>query len=122
MNKNIRSKAKLSKFRDLFVQKRKEILNNIRNQETELDVDGDDVDQIQGSIISDMNDRLSKREVQMLEKLDAAIAKIDAGNFGLCDDCGEPIGEKRLIALPACELCVDCAEEQEREFKQFNRN
>lgn len=117
----IRSKNKLSKFRTLFVQKRKEILDSIKNQETELDTDGDDVDQIQGSIISDMNDKLSKREILMLEKLDAAISKIDSGTFGTCDDCGEAIGEKRLLALPGCEFCVECAEQQELEFKQFNR-
>lgn len=42
--------------------------------------------------------------------IDRALEKIDAGTYGLCDQCGRPIGEARLAVLPAAWLCVGCAE------------
>jgi DnaK suppressor protein len=41
--------------------------------------------------------------------VDRALGKIDAGTYGTCDECGEPIGTDRLTALPAAWRCVDCA-------------
>ena len=46
--------------------------------------------------------------------VDQAIAKIEAGEYGLCESCGEEIGNKRLEARPVAELCIDCKAEQER--------
>ena len=44
-----------------------------------------------------------------LSDIDDALAKIDAGTYGLCEQCGEPIGEARLEAMPAARLCITCA-------------
>ena len=44
-----------------------------------------------------------------IKDIDAALAKIDAGTYGICDSCGDTIGEARLDALPASSLCVDWA-------------
>jgi DnaK suppressor protein len=41
--------------------------------------------------------------------IDRALEKIESGTYGLCDLCGERIGDARLEALPAASLCVDCA-------------
>jgi DnaK suppressor protein len=41
--------------------------------------------------------------------IDAALGKLDAGVYELCDRCGEPIGAERLAARPAALLCVRCA-------------
>jgi DnaK suppressor protein len=41
-------------------------------------------------------------------EIDRALAKIDAGTYGLCEQCGEPIPEARLQALPQAALCVSC--------------
>lgn len=41
--------------------------------------------------------------------IDRALSKIEAGTYGVCDSCGDPIGEARLEALPAAALCVTCA-------------
>lgn len=43
-----------------------------------------------------------------LAGLDAAIARMDAGHYGMCESCGNPIGEARLEALPDATLCVAC--------------
>ncbi len=41
-----------------------------------------------------------------LSDIDNALAKIDAGTYGLCEQCGKPIGEARLEAMPAARLCI----------------
>lgn len=41
--------------------------------------------------------------------IDRALAKIDAGTYGRCDECGKAIGRDRLEALPAASRCVECA-------------
>src|SRR3954471_4072808 len=44
-----------------------------------------------------------------LSDIDDALAKIDAGTYGTCEQCGQPIGEARLEAMPAARLCITCA-------------
>ncbi len=43
-----------------------------------------------------------------LAALEAAIARMDSGRYGMCESCGNPIGEARLEALPDATLCVTC--------------
>jgi len=44
-----------------------------------------------------------------LERTDRALAKLDEGTYGICDNCGKPIPERRLEAMPDSVLCVACA-------------
>ena len=44
-----------------------------------------------------------------LEAIDAALRKVDAGSYEICDICGRPIGAERLAARPAALTCVRCA-------------
>ena len=43
-----------------------------------------------------------------LHDVELAIAKIDAGTYGACERCGNPIGTERLEAIPWALLCIDC--------------
>lgn len=43
-----------------------------------------------------------------LEKIDKALEKIEKGTFGTCEDCGNKIGEERLLAYPEAQHCIDC--------------
>lgn len=45
----------------------------------------------------------------MFEQVEAALARIEAGTFGVCGDCGRAIGKERLHALPYTPRCIDCA-------------
>ena len=47
-----------------------------------------------------------------LRQIDKALARLDAGTYGICTSCGEKIAAERLHALPFAALCVDCAAEQ----------
>ena len=57
--------------------------------------------------------RLRDRERMLLKKIDEAIEKIDRGTFGICEDCHNEIGIKRLAARPVTTLCIDCKTRQE---------
>ena len=49
-----------------------------------------------------------QREIE-LTRVEAALARLEAGDFGYCARCDEPIGEKRLQLDPATPFCIDCA-------------
>jgi len=59
--------------------------------------------------------RLRDREKFLLAKIVGAIERLESGSINECEDCGEPIGFKRLLARPVTTLCIDCKEERERE-------
>ena len=54
-------------------------------------------------------DALAGKLVETLEETEDALAKFDAGTYGNCESCGQPIGEARLDAMPAERLCISCA-------------
>jgi len=51
---------------------------------------------------------LEKRILDQLAEVDSALAKFDKGNYGVCENCGQPIGLDRLEALPQATLCMNC--------------
>lgn len=61
--------------------------------------------------------RLRGREQRLLKKIEEALDRIENGNFGICDDCGEDIDIKRLEARPVTTMCIDCKTLQEEEEK-----
>lgn len=63
--------------------------------------------------------RTRDRERKLLIKIDQAIARIDQGEYGYCEDTGEPIGLKRLLARPTATLTVEAQERRERMKKQY---
>lgn len=62
--------------------------------------------------------RIRDRERKLLSKIRDAIERLDAGEFGICEVCGEDISEARLKARPVTTLCIDCKIEQERKEKR----
>ncbi len=60
--------------------------------------------------------RTRDRERKLLKKVQAAIARIDSGDYGWCEETGEPIGVARLLARPTATLCLEA--QQRREIRQ----
>jgi RNA polymerase-binding protein DksA len=58
-------------------------------------------------------DALGKAGRQELKQINRTLSRIDAGEYGICAACGEPIPEARLEVLPYSEYCVSCAEKQD---------
>ncbi|RMH45146.1 MAG: RNA polymerase-binding protein DksA [Deltaproteobacteria bacterium] len=57
--------------------------------------------------------RLHDREKKLLAKIDEALARLERGEIDECEDCGDSIGFKRLLARPVTTLCVACKEDRE---------
>ena len=58
--------------------------------------------------------RLSEVQRREIVQIDAALARVDSGEYGACRDCGGEIDPRRLKALPYAVYCTECASQQER--------
>lgn len=56
-----------------------------------------------------------ENEQATLEEIDEALARIESGTFGDCEQCGKPIHRSRLQAIPYARYCIDCARQMEGE-------
>jgi len=61
--------------------------------------------------------RIRDRERKLINKIREAVERLDEGEYGVCESCGEDIGEARLRARPVTTLCIECKTEQERQEK-----
>jgi DnaK suppressor protein len=114
----------LKKFRVLLEEKRRAVLDRARKTLTEdmtLDPNDlpDEMDLAASEYLQSFEFRLRGREKTHLAKLELALRKMDVGTFGICEECEEPIGKKRLEARPETKLCIRCKEDQERDEKAF---
>ena len=53
---------------------------------------------------------ISEATAAELAQINRALAQIEQGSYGICSQCGQPIGERRLQALPYSDRCITCAE------------
>ena len=66
--------------------------------------------------------RASNRRRKLINKIDRALKKLKDDAYGYCEDTGEPIGLKRLIARPIATLCIEAQEKHEKEEKIYVAN
>ena len=64
--------------------------------------------------------RTRDRERKLINKIDSALKRIDDGNYGYCEETGEPIGIKRLEARPVATLSIEAQEMHEKQEKKIN--
>lgn len=82
-----------------------------------LDTNADDEHDPEGHTIAFERSQIGALVQQVrhhLAEVDAALARLDAGTYGVCERCGEPVGEARLEALPAARTCIGCAARERR--------
>lgn len=112
------TKEKMKKFKRIFEAQRKAALFNDQIMREDFQVCADDrydeIDQATTDNEQSMRMRLRNREMLYIKKVDEALARIEEGVFGECNECGEDIELRRLEARPTATLCVGCKEEQER--------
>lgn len=63
--------------------------------------------------------RIKDRERKLVTKIDEALKRIRDGEYGICEECDEPIGVERLKARPVTTLCIDCKAAQEAQEKKI---
>ncbi|MFK7990171.1 MAG: TraR/DksA family transcriptional regulator [Sandaracinaceae bacterium] len=114
----------LAFFKNLLEEKRVALVKSAQEsleQDMQLDTNEmpDEVDLASSEYIQSFALRLRGRERNFLDKIEVALKKIDDGEFGECEDCGDYIGRKRLDARPETTLCIRCKEDQERNERDF---
>ena len=77
----------------------------------------DVVDQASSYTEKNVEMRTVNRQIKLVSKIDAALKRLKSGTYGYCEETGEPIGLKRLIARPIATLCIAAQEKHEREEK-----
>ena len=61
--------------------------------------------------------RIRDRERRLIAKIKNALDRLDNGTFGICEECGEDISDRRLKARPVTTLCINCKKKQENQEK-----
>jgi DnaK suppressor protein len=118
-------KKDLDTLKALLLEEKKKIMRHLEeisdSSVAELDTStGDPVDIASLEINQNSLQKIGKREVNHLKKIDAALAKMDEGTYGECESCGEDIAVARLMARPVAQLCIDCKTDQENEERRYS--
>nr|EIF89230.1 DNA-binding protein [Streptomyces tsukubensis NRRL18488] len=74
----------------------------------------DDADTGTKNITREHELALAANARETLEQTERALLRLDAGTYGICENCGKPIGKARMQAFPRATLCVECKQKQER--------
>jgi DnaK suppressor protein len=75
---------------------------------------GDEIDLATGEISRDLDAKISQRSARQLKEIEDALERIKFGEYGICEECGEPIPEARLRLFPAARFCVRCQEDMDQ--------
>jgi len=110
-------KNKLMKWRHEIVEStNKSLYFNEINHEI---VSPDMIDQASSQTEKTIEMRTLNRQKKLLSKIDKAIKKIQNNTYGYCEETGDPIGVKRLIARPIATLSIEAQEKHEKDEKIF---
>ena len=106
-------KNKLSEWKKDLIRSNNEALYNssMDDNSTSADI----VDQASSYTDKNVEMRAINRQIKLISKIDAALRRIKDGTYGFCEDTGEPIGIKRLIARPVATLSISAQEKHEKE-------
>ena len=105
-------------FRKLLLDERKRItdaLDYVHEENPHLDPDASEIrvdnHMAEGASLlvdQEIDDSLMENAERQLAEIDAALARIDQGTYGICESCGREIAPERLEALPYATECIDC--------------
>lgn len=112
-----RNPAGKAQFAKILKSKRDELMNQVRERRQAVVIERTTEDE--GGLASwAQMEHLAfsalEQEQQTLKEIEAALNRMDRGSYGVCENCGEPIPEARLRALPWARYCVKCADQRYR--------
>ena len=120
-------KKKDKQIHDLLEEKKRQLLAEVRrSMAANMDADirltfevlQDNADKSVDELIKHVNAFITGNRSEMIDKIDEAIKRINAGTYGICDECGCEIPALRLKSVPFTEYCVDCQDEEDRQKKE----
>ena len=115
----------LQKFKSQLEEMKTKIMTHVEQTLAEMTSQGGNIPDPndRATVESDRNFelRIRDRERKLMNKVEEAILRIDEGEYGICDSCGEDISIKRLEARPVAKYCIDCKTKQEQQEKAQGR-
>ncbi len=105
-------------YKDILLRKRAELAASAGATPIQSSMEhnngrqGDMADQASGNNEVHIALKLKQTDAKILQAIDEALVRIDKGAYGTCRDCGEPIAEARLNAIPWTRVCITCKEKQ----------
>ena len=120
--KDYMNEAQLAFFKRRLLELRDQLLQNADDtgehlRENEVTTDPSDRATLEEEYTLELRTR--DRERKLLKKIDQALARIDDGSYGYCEETGEPIGLQRLIARPTATLTIEAQERREMKQKLY---
>lgn len=114
---------KLEYFRNALNEEIRTLINDAGKTVTEMNSDSsnfpDPTDRATQESDRNFELRIRDRERKLINKIKDAIDRIDAGEFGICEECGDEISEARLKVRPVTTLCINCKMEEEQKEKRL---
>ena len=110
-------RQKLINWKNDLLRESSQTLNNLQN---ENEAKPDITDRASEEIDRSFELRTRDRERKLINKIDAALQRIEDGSYGYCDETGDPISIKRLEARPVATLSLEAQEMHERAEKRIN--
>ena len=112
-------RRKLLAWRSDIIQETKATLNNLQKEVVNF---SDLADRASSETDRSLELRARDRQRKLISKIDEALSRIDDGSYGYCEETGESIGLKRLIARPIATLSIDSQERHERKEKVYRED
>ncbi|MBN1115526.1 MAG: TraR/DksA C4-type zinc finger protein, partial [Oligoflexia bacterium] len=112
-----------SYFQDLLLNQKEKLLASSRRAFLDLKESEDQLSDEADFAVAEINQYMTykkhSRDRFHLLEIEKALGRIEIGEFGYCEECGESISYDRLKARPFSSLCVDCQEDMEMEQKRL---
>ena len=110
-------KKKLTEWKSEIIKSNNQALynNSLDDNSTSADI----VDQASSYTEKNVEMRAINRQIKLISKIEQALKRIKDDTYGYCEETGEPIGIKRLIARPIATLCIAAQEKHEKEEKVY---
>ena len=104
-------------FREKLMRWRDDVLNEAKRPLRDEQIQSDIIDRASSEADRALELRARERQRKLISKIDAALARLDDGTYGFCEETGEPISLRRLEARPIATLSVEAQERHERKEK-----
>src|SRR2546430_13932125 len=112
-------KRKMKSYRDRLLERREGLFKQVNeaelsSRERDSEATQDPADMAANAYTKELLISMSANDRKLLQLIDEALERVERGEYGECVNCGEPLVEKRLDAVPWARYCLKCQDLQER--------
>ena len=112
-------KRKTKSYRDRLLARRESLFSQVTeaemsSRERDLEATQDPADMAANAYTKELLISMSANDRKLIQLIDEALERVEGGEYGECVNCGEPVAEKRLDAVPWTRYCLKCQDMQER--------